>query len=232
MFFRKPEWSKTYPTTCQYCGESVFFYTNSNGSKVFFDALGDPWPLHDCRGTPYDDDFPKRPAHNFDDSDYEYIAYCIEDLTDKLKSSGMPDGYFAGHEYKLRNEYPANQNKPVFVAKKGKETRKAFPKLDKIHNFGIIRHITSNVDLFKSFKIDDNMINNAMLPKEWQNSKLTKITIETNDIFGKYYKSYTGFIESKKVSKNMLNKLVEFTGEGKSICFSELEWKFNDIKIV
>lgn len=34
--------------TCPVCGESVFYYENSYGSKVWFDELGPPWPIHGC----------------------------------------------------------------------------------------------------------------------------------------------------------------------------------------
>ena len=38
----------TYPTTCRGCGEPVFYFRCDCGSAVFFDALGEPWPEHDC----------------------------------------------------------------------------------------------------------------------------------------------------------------------------------------
>lgn len=34
--------------TCPVCGASVYFYSNSHGSKVYFDDLGPPWPKHPC----------------------------------------------------------------------------------------------------------------------------------------------------------------------------------------
>lgn len=34
--------------TCPVCGEQVFFYKSPDGGKVFFDALGPPWPKHQC----------------------------------------------------------------------------------------------------------------------------------------------------------------------------------------
>ena len=40
--------TRTYPTTCRYCGESVFFFACDHGCKVFFDELGAPWPEHNC----------------------------------------------------------------------------------------------------------------------------------------------------------------------------------------
>lgn len=36
---------------CPVCSARVFFYQNSTGSKVFFDALGPPWPKHSCTDT-------------------------------------------------------------------------------------------------------------------------------------------------------------------------------------
>jgi hypothetical protein len=38
---------RTRPWRCK-CGARVFFGTCDHGSKVFFDHLGDPWPLHRC----------------------------------------------------------------------------------------------------------------------------------------------------------------------------------------
>jgi hypothetical protein len=34
--------------TCPVCGEPVYYYQNSNGSRVYFDDLGWPWPKHPC----------------------------------------------------------------------------------------------------------------------------------------------------------------------------------------
>lgn len=40
--------AKTVPMNCRYCGQEVFYFTCNCGSKVFFEELGDPWPIHDC----------------------------------------------------------------------------------------------------------------------------------------------------------------------------------------
>lgn len=34
--------------TCPVCGAAVYFYSNEWGSRVYFDALGPPWPKHPC----------------------------------------------------------------------------------------------------------------------------------------------------------------------------------------
>lgn len=33
---------------CPVCGKTIFFYHAPNGGRVFFDALGWPWPKHPC----------------------------------------------------------------------------------------------------------------------------------------------------------------------------------------
>jgi hypothetical protein len=37
--------------TCPVCGQKVYFYSNSAGSKVYFDEVGPPWPKHPCTDT-------------------------------------------------------------------------------------------------------------------------------------------------------------------------------------
>jgi hypothetical protein len=37
--------------TCRYCGSRVFYYQSVDGGRVFFDALGPPWPKHPCTAS-------------------------------------------------------------------------------------------------------------------------------------------------------------------------------------
>jgi hypothetical protein len=37
---------------CPICGQAVYFYANSYGSRVYFDELGPPWPKHGCTDNP------------------------------------------------------------------------------------------------------------------------------------------------------------------------------------
>ncbi|QBQ53834.1 hypothetical protein [Nitrosococcus wardiae] len=43
-----PDLSVTYPTSCWWCGEEVFFHSNGSGDCVLFDKLGWPWQVHAC----------------------------------------------------------------------------------------------------------------------------------------------------------------------------------------
>ena len=41
--------TKTFPSSCKYCQRRIFFFSCYCGSRVLFDDLGPPWPVHDCR---------------------------------------------------------------------------------------------------------------------------------------------------------------------------------------
>ncbi len=43
--------TKTFPLNCQFCSSRIFFFQCECGSRVLFDMLGDPWPMHDCRNS-------------------------------------------------------------------------------------------------------------------------------------------------------------------------------------
>lgn len=40
--------SQAFPTSCKYCKASIYFFRCDHDSKVFFDDLRPPWPLHSC----------------------------------------------------------------------------------------------------------------------------------------------------------------------------------------
>ena len=45
----KEYFSTTNPNAkCKFCGQTISFYQNSYGSRVFFDMLGKPWTKHKC----------------------------------------------------------------------------------------------------------------------------------------------------------------------------------------
>ena len=40
--------TKTFPMSCKGCGSRIFFFQCDHDSRVLFDELGWPWPIHDC----------------------------------------------------------------------------------------------------------------------------------------------------------------------------------------
>ena len=43
--------TKTFPLNCKFCSSRIFFFECDHESRVLFDSLGPPWPLHDCLTT-------------------------------------------------------------------------------------------------------------------------------------------------------------------------------------
>ena len=43
--------TKTYPTNCPSCNQSVFYFSCDCGCRVFFNKLGPPWPIHSCHSS-------------------------------------------------------------------------------------------------------------------------------------------------------------------------------------
>lgn len=40
--------TKTFPLKCRFCGEQIYYFSCAHQSRVFFDELGWPWPIHRC----------------------------------------------------------------------------------------------------------------------------------------------------------------------------------------
>ncbi len=51
---------------CPVCGAPVFFYQNENGSRVYFDELGPPWPKHPCTDNKAHSSIRKRSPENIE----------------------------------------------------------------------------------------------------------------------------------------------------------------------
>ena len=46
--------TRTYRTHCWICDEWVFYFECNHGSRLLFDDLGEPWPIHDHRGLSFE----------------------------------------------------------------------------------------------------------------------------------------------------------------------------------
>ena len=51
----------TFPLKCKYCQQQIFFFSCDCGSRVLFDELGPPWPMHHC-GAPTPNPAPYQPS--------------------------------------------------------------------------------------------------------------------------------------------------------------------------
>lgn len=168
--------SKTYPTRCKFCGEKVFYFTCDHGSKVFFDSLGVPWPLHDC--------FERKIAEHGAD-------VIARGLATMMMTPGIDIGPRIDTKYA---EKVINAND----APREPEIVRCDPRPgDIVEEDGIVREIIQRVNLFKRFKTrEDSLIGRALLG-ELANRDWAQLTIHTGSLGGDDNFSYTFLVDRK-----------------------------------
>lgn len=206
---RAPVRSRTIPTRCPYCGAKVFFYTNEYGSKVFFDELGPPWPIHSCP---------------------EYEAHVAATQT----ASG-PVGRFIRVEDELlhESEYTARilagiskrqHWKPPIISIQPEEGLT-------VSDFGLLREIIPEVNILKRLglrkeTVASRKIFGHLLEVDW-----AQVSIHVDDIAEDVIASYTLLIEKEKLMALGPKKgcLVAFTAEAISVPFRNPIWMCQEI---
>src|SRR5690606_17773624 len=83
--------SKTHPTVCKGCGRNVFYYENTHGSRVFFDALGNPWPKHKCDRSKYREQALKRKVARADRKRKKLKALTEKNVAPKASAVALSE---------------------------------------------------------------------------------------------------------------------------------------------
>ena len=78
--------TKTFPLTCKDCNNRIFFFQCDHESRVLFDSLGWPWPLHDCRTS----DPPSSPRPT--DADFYEALQRVQFSVRDERTSGLIHG--------------------------------------------------------------------------------------------------------------------------------------------
>lgn len=142
------EWchTRTVPTTCGYCGLRVFYFECDCGCKVFFEALGDPWPKHRCeeyltataRTRP--EPPPEKPARPSRETLYAWAIMSPKE-----------------HDYPIHVEpgYAAKMRRHMATERAGKRERlRMDPPPKRGHqDTGRVADLAAQVDAFKQFNL-------------------------------------------------------------------------------
>lgn len=141
--------TKMYATRCPDCGDSVFFFACSCGSRVFFDLNYPPWDPHEKRCWMYHVRI-MREIHNYPE---HFIADLIEreaaernvqlpqEILDVI--AGMRN-YRSPKKLRIM-EIPAGADSMTIVGK--------------------IKNVNRNINFFKKFDYPDNVMGRALLGK-------------------------------------------------------------------
>lgn len=113
---------------CPVCGAAVFFYANRNGSRVFFDDLGPPWPKHPCTDNgmarPADCRAPSRRDFNAvrspsDLRDRRWKSYAVREIVVEKGHSRIVlqplNGSGAGPTWTVAGQVPLRVDDLVFT---------------------------------------------------------------------------------------------------------------------
>lgn len=179
----------TWPTDCPNCGQSVFYFSCTCGSGVFFDHLGPPWPIH----------------HHGDSSDYDPPPWLvavirrinpdgdtIAELT-QLGVSVIKPAHSAGNATSSPNpprRDSSSKPPPIVAVPPGESEMREFT--------GMLREITRSVNPMPAFGYDDDgpmavAMTQAILGSRWV-AKFGKITVHTPRSNSPQLESYTAWI--------------------------------------
>lgn len=202
--------SRTYPTRCRYCGEDVFFFSCSCGSKVFFDSLGPPWPLHDCL---------ERKRAEFGTENVER-AMAIGMMLPGIKRTVRIEKTYSDKVTQSRPRQPQIMRMDAY-ANAGTQEQ------------GVVREYKPEVDLFKKFSIEIGTIGAASL-RSLGTGKFAQITIHTGGIAGEDNPSFTFFASHKILQRKSIvtGDLIQCNLRGVEVLGNGVIWVCDKIEML
>lgn len=206
--------TRTWPTTCRTCHADVFYFSCDCGSKVFFEALGHPWPLHRCG----------------DHITYERVIEVVggrEALARGLEAS-MTTLRIEG-TYALRIGRAVRGPKPS-PPRINREDPYAGLKADET---GVVREFIPDVDPYRRFDVPATPIGAALLG-ELGRARFDQLTIHTGALGDEDDFSFTFFIDASVRAAIGIGKgtLVQCALRGVAVPDREPVWLCDAIEVI
>ena len=179
--------AKTWPTKCPSCSDRVFFFQCDCGSRVFFDELGEPWPLHDCY-TSWTRDLKRRRGR---------AGSVTVELSPDITVYRPPEGSISAEvvsKARRRQEHPD----PIVAV-----SPSASDKV--IAVTGVVREIYKQVDVFTSLNLQYSSMTVAFLGPLGQGS-WGKVTIHAPSWERDVLHSYTAWVTSDNLTSSNHSK--------------------------
>ena len=217
--------TRTFPLTCKFCGSRIFFFECDHESRVLFDSLGPPWPLHDClttvsKSTP-------SPTHNDSYDALQGVQFSVRDN----RTSGLLPGLrrFSGGI------------DPTIVTRVGqsesssRDTMRVDPMGGEETHIGTVTHL-GKVSLEKRFGIASDSIGARMIYDFLNSSDIAQVTILVDELAvdpdAEDLMSYTFWCSAERLPKSLAESdlisatmsPVDFMGVGITWVASAVEW--------
>ena len=176
----------TWPTKCPGCREPVFFFQCDCGSKVFFDELGIPWPIHDCDTSWANNLIRTR------DSSGGITVEIAEGITVRRPPEKFSVDSSIVSKARQRKKQP-NQDPIIAVGPEGS--------LGQITVVGILRERQVEVDVVKSLKLPvaSSMVSAFLGPLA--KGKWGKVTLHKPSSRQDIRHSYTFWVASQSIAE-------------------------------
>lgn len=187
--------SKAFPIICKGCGVTIFYFTCSCGSKVFFDSLGYPWTEHICQ----------------DLKDEMELVNGINEFKQKYNSSDFEIRDFIKQHSVRTGKIISKEKTDLLNRKLGRiniKTKYLEPPFDqKIKGIeGTVSIINKDINFANLFKIDSSNVFGKAFLGNFLNEKHSEVRIRSVNNENKFfeYKVYipTALIVKESIRQN------------------------------
>ena len=180
--------AKTFPARCRGCDTSVVFFACNCGSRVSFDELGPPWPVHDCgaswtRGL-------VRTSHQ--DGSVSVQTRQGISIIRPARDFGVEPAFLSRARRRLNRDAFA----PIVRIDPSPSGSKRV--------IGVLRGIARSADPFKAFNLPETDIALAMLGDRWRRP-VGKITVHLDDGTSDQMESYNAWIPSSLIADGQID---------------------------
>lgn len=175
--------SVTWPTKCPSCGDSVFFFQCDCESKVFFDELGPPWPIHDC-----DTSWARSRPRMRDSS-----GAIIVEISPGITIRRVPDNFSIASDTISRGRRRTQQRDPIAAINPNSNS-------GPVSVVGVLREKKIEVDIATSLKIPPNSLMVSAFLGPLAQGRWGKITIYRQSPNEDVIQSYTAWVLSETLA--------------------------------
>jgi hypothetical protein len=181
--------ARTIPLKCKFCGASVFYFFCDCGSKVFFDELGEPWPLHFCQ------EYAKHLA-----AEESFEAKVILQKREVSWTLIGPDEEYELHiEHDYSNAVKRNR---IEIEKKPNAIERVEATLNAlVKPMGTVREVLGPIDLYRKFGIDTESLLGREFLGKLKDGEFVQVTIHATNYSKSNRLSYTFLVIKDTLEK-------------------------------
>ena len=187
--------TRTFSTICKYCRGDVFYFSCDCGSKLFFDSLGYPWPIHRCAEYEPSPTLSRLGQEDLSGSLLSYLSDNDAEQLSKFIDQHIERGYVAGIQTAQAREKRSSREMSWIVRQ------------DPYHNCktaerGIIIELIPDADILKKAGVKAGSVGARALG-QFVEKKLAQITIHTRALAEDESEncSFTFFAEASLVKR-------------------------------